>query len=438
MAKMNERKYGPKAHAKDRDKSAPRYVARKAKFGSPLGKPASPRAPYTKTASSYTAKPSGYSPRGSSTPSARPSYVKKPFVRSSEEGKPRTASFTPSTALGAKRPYVKSGAPARPAFGAPRATGYVAKRTYTPRLPDAPRAGGSFVAKRPHVRSGADKKPFTKSPLRGGVRASSYEPKKPVFKSVVPNKPRTASASWGEVATWYDKHLNEADTYHEKVILPNLMRVMDAKKGDNIIELACGQGYFSRVLHAKGASVTGVDIAPELIAIARAESPLIPYLVGSAEQIPDVSDATFNKALISLSIQNIEHTENVLTEAFRVLASGGELHIVMNHPAFRIPKSSNWDYDDKKKVQFRRVDKYLSNTKSDIEMHPGIKDSPKTISYHRPLQFYFKALAKTGFAVTKLEEWISHKDSDSGPRAIAENNARKEIPLFLYLKAVKQ
>ena len=132
---------------------------------------------------------------------------------------------------------------------------------------------------------------------------------------------------------------------------------------------------------------------------------------------------------MSLAIQNIENVEGVILEAWRVLKPGGEFHIAMNHPAFRIPKQSSWVYDDKKKVQTRRVDQYLSVSRTDIDMHPGFADAPKTISYHRPLQFYFKAFAKGGFAVTRLEEWISHKTSDSGPRAKAENNARKETKI---------
>jgi hypothetical protein len=36
-----------------------------------------------------------------------------------------------------------------------------------------------------------------------------------------------------------------------------------------------------------------------------------------------------------------------------------------------------------------------------------------------------------------MEEWPSHKQSTSGPRAPAENTARKEIPMFLALRAVK-
>ncbi len=54
---------------------------------------------------------------------------------------------------------------------------------------------------------------------------------------------------------------------------------------------------------------------------------------------------------------------------------------------------------------------------------------------YRLLQYYFTALAKAGFAVTRPEEWISHNASDSGTRARTENPARNEIPLFLYLRA---
>jgi hypothetical protein len=56
-----------------------------------------------------------------------------------------------------------------------------------------------------------------------------------------------------------------------------------------------------------------------------------------------------------------------------------------------------------------------------------------TVSFHRPLQFYFKIFSKLGFAVERLEEWNSNKKSEAGPRAKAEDKARKEIPLFLYM-----
>ncbi len=134
-----------------------------------------------------------------------------------------------------------------------------------------------------------------------------------------------------------------------------------------------------------------------------------------------------------LALQNIEDLAAVEKEVKRVLSSRGRFVIVLNHPAFRVLKRSSWGWDEEAGVQYRRVDGYLSAAKVPIEMHP-CAGSTKTISYHRSLQDFFKSLAAAGFAVTKLEEWISHKASEHGPRQKAEDTARKEIPLFMLLE----
>ncbi len=261
-------------------------------------------------------------------------------------------------------------------------------------------------------------------------------PKPPRTTKISYTKP-TPTDSWGSVASWYEKHLLDEDTYHNKVVLPNLLRLVAPKRGESIVDLASGTGFFSAAFAKEGAQVTGIDVSEELIAIARKHSPQVSFHVGSAEKFDIVSDNSKDKVVIVLAIQNIEHTAKVFAEVARVLKKNGTLHIVMNHPAFRIPKQTSWAYDEKRKVQYRRVDEYLSESKSSIEMHPGKLGSPETLSYHRPLQYYFKLLQKAGLAVERLEEWTSHKESDSGPRAKAENNARKEFPLFLYLGAKK-
>jgi ubiquinone/menaquinone biosynthesis C-methylase UbiE len=220
-------------------------------------------------------------------------------------------------------------------------------------------------------------------------------------------------------------------------MLPNLLRLVDPRRGETIVDLACGNGYFAKAFSGEGAVVTGIDISEELIAIARKNTPAVSYHVGKAEDCPIISSGAKDKVVIVLAIQNMEHVQKVFAEAARMLKLGGTIHVVMNHPAFRIPKASSWEYDDKKRVQYRRIDQYMSESTSAIDMHPGMTNSPQTISFHRPLQYYMKALAKSGFAIDRFEEWISHKDSDSGPRAKAENDARKEIPLFLYLRAQK-
>ena len=157
--------------------------------------------------------------------------------------------------------------------------------------------------------------------------------------------------------------------------------------------------------------------------------------VGSADKLQDIQGHSMDRAVVILALQNIENVAGVFQECARVLRKSGTLSIVLNHPAFRIPSLSSWGWDDGKKIQYRRIDQYCSETRQDILMHPGSLKSPKTVSFHRPLQWYVRALAKAGFSVGKLEEWISHKVSQKGPKAAAEDRARKEIPLFLFIEA---
>ncbi len=248
--------------------------------------------------------------------------------------------------------------------------------------------------------------------------------------------------SWSGVADWYDELLEQSPgSYQEKVIMPNVMRILDPKPGMTVLDVACGQGYFSRAFAEKGADVIGCDISKELVELAKKHSSKdIEYHTAPSDDLSFVKDASADAAVIILAIQNIENLSGTFAECFRTLKPGGRMILVLNHPAFRIPGRSSWQWDDKAATQYRRTDAYMSESRNEIDMHPGkvkIADKKFTVSFHRPLQSYFKALAKAGFAVTRLEEWISHKESQKGPRAQEEDRMRKEIPLFLCLEAKK-
>lgn len=256
---------------------------------------------------------------------------------------------------------------------------------------------------------------------------NSHRPKK------IPPKTPT---SWGSVDAWYDEHLSGEDTYHARVILPNLLRLVDPKPGLTVLDVACGQGFFAQHFLDKGASVIGVDIAEELIARAKVNAPGATFFTAPADNLSRIQDAHIDRAMTTLAIQNIADANKVFAEVARVLKPGGTYTIVLNHPAFRIPKQSSWGYDEKAGIQYRRLDGYLSESRVGIDMHPGGEKNTETISFHRPLQWYVKALIKQGLLIDRLEEWTSDKTS-VGKRAKAENKARKEFPLFLALRAIK-
>ena len=245
--------------------------------------------------------------------------------------------------------------------------------------------------------------------------------------------------SWNKFAGWYDALLEEGgSSYQASVIQPNLLRVMDIRRGDRILDVGCGQGFFSRIFHAAGARVTGVDLSAKLIAIARENSPReITFHRGNAERLPMVDSHSVDKAVAVLSVQNMADVGRVFAEVSRTLTIGGRFFVVLNHPAFRVPKRSSWGWDETAKTQYRRVDGYLSESKEKIFMHPGKGKEDYTYSFHRPLQSYAKAFRRTGFAILGIEEWNSNRKSQSGPRAKAEDIARKEIPLFLLIEAIR-
>lgn len=242
--------------------------------------------------------------------------------------------------------------------------------------------------------------------------------------------------SWNKVSEWYDELLKGDDSYQAKVVLPNLLRFLNIKKGEKVYDLACGQGYFANVFAHEGASVVASDLSKNLIETAKKNSKeKVVFYITPAHKAQFLKDSSVETIVVVLAIQNIENVGEVFTECKRILKKEGRMILVLNHPAFRIPQASDWVFDNG--IQSRIINQYLSPSKIYIDMTPGEKNPKKkikTVSFHRSLQDYTKLFFKSGFAITRLEEWISHKQSGTGPRQIAEDKARKEIPMFMCLE----
>ena len=72
-----------------------------------------------------------------------------------------------------------------------------------------------------------------------------------------------------------------------------------------------------------------------------------------------------------------------------------------------------------------------------INMNPGDRNSPITMSYHHPLSDISKMIKDAGFVIDLIEEWTSDKESE-GRVAKMENRSRSEIPLFMAIVAKKE
>ncbi len=249
---------------------------------------------------------------------------------------------------------------------------------------------------------------------------------------------KQTDTSWQKVSKWYGGIVGEKGHYfHQSVIIPKALKLLDLKKESKLLDIACGQGVFARSIDPQ-IEYLGVDKANQLIEEAkrRDRNSKHEYVVADVTKNIPVRDI-FDRAVIILALQNIKEPEKAIEQASQRLSKGAKLLIVLNHPSFRIPRQSSWEDDKQQKLQYRRVNRYMSPLEIPINAHPGEENSPVTWSYHRPLEDYSKMLFENGFCIERIEEWTSEKHSE-GKRAKQENRAREEFPMFMAILAVKK
>ena len=263
------------------------------------------------------------------------------------------------------------------------------------------------------------------------------------------SRSQEGSTGWEDVAEWYDELIAERGSDHyERVILPGVLGLLGCRAGRRVLDVACGQGVLSRLLNERGVRTVGVDASQRLIEAATARSgPLGEFRVGDVRELEGMigdlgGAASFDAAACVMALMNIDPVEPVLRGCAGLLKPGAPLVVVMLHPAFRAPGRTSWGWDtarDGSVRQYRRVEAYLSVERRDIVMNPGGAaagaNTVITPTYLRPLGWYVARLVEAGFTVDAMEEWVSLRVSQPGPRAGEENRARGEIPLFLAVRA---
>jgi SAM-dependent methyltransferase len=244
------------------------------------------------------------------------------------------------------------------------------------------------------------------------------------------------STTWEGSHKWYGRIVGESGHfYHQNIIFPHLLKLLKLKKEKtSILDLGCGQGILSRIV-SKEFYYSGIDISPSLIKEARklSDKKNDIFLVGDITKDRSLIKDKFDYVCFILSIQNINDPKAAINFAAASLKPEGRLIIIMNHPCFRIPRQSSWGIDEAKKMQFRRIDNYMSHLEIPLQTHPSKENKSQLLySYHFPLSAYCNWLYESNLLIENIYELCSSKKS-IGPKAKMEDRAREEIPLFMSL-----
>ena len=147
-------------------------------------------------------------------------------------------------------------------------------------------------------------------------------------KSLIKSKSRSSIRNmFDEVAPTYDflNHLLSLgiDNYWRAVAASRARKHLSSVREPRILDVATGTGDLAASMaKIPGAKVTGFDLSPEMLAIARKKYPAITFIEGYAEKLP-FENASFNTVSAGFGVRNFENLEQGMREFVRVLKPGG-------------------------------------------------------------------------------------------------------------------
>ena len=193
------------------------------------------------------------------------------------------------------------------------------------------------------------------------------------FLWVIAEKPveaREKEKRMAEQTAQYDHIGSKYDEYAQTAALKRaekytFFRLVGALTGKNVLDLACGFGFYTRQLKQRGAAqVVGVDISPEMVRLARAKVSEAPdgveYRVGDATHLPPIGRFDLVTAVYLLNYAtNKEQLLGMSQSAYDNLVAGGRFVAYTMDPAFTLAKPNYTKYGVTVLRQAPEEDRYV-------------------------------------------------------------------------------
>lgn len=238
---------------------------------------------------------------------------------------------------------------------------------------------------------------------------------------------------WDEAAeSWVDFVRQGKDYYRDELNNPAAFRLIGNVRGQLVLDLACGEGYNTRILARKGAKVTGVDFSTRLIELARIEEAKeklgIDYHVADAADLSRFPSNHFNIVTCFMALQDIKNYKKAISEVARVLKIKSRFVFSVPHPCFEMVVD--------KGNRISTTTRYFGASEDHIHWKMERLLKPfETTGFHRTLTEYFTVFHKNRLLVRRLVE------PQPTRRGIMKHPPLKEVllkPQSVIIEAVKQ
>jgi 2-polyprenyl-3-methyl-5-hydroxy-6-metoxy-1,4-benzoquinol methylase len=241
---------------------------------------------------------------------------------------------------------------------------------------------------------------------------------------------------WNTNAEFWNSKMGEGNRFHKKLIEPTQLKMLNIKQGDNVLDIACGNGQFARKLASLGADVIAVDFAEKFISLAKSNNTQnIDYRVIDATDPADLNTLpcnAFDAIVCTMALMDMENIETLISHLPKMLKKNGIFVFSVLHPCFNSGENIlNHERDELggevKSKYFVKIRNYLVEQSY---LGIGMIGQPKPQHYfHRPISTILKLLFKNGFVLDAYEEpsFVEVENSES----ISDNVYSKVPPVLI-------
>jgi 2-polyprenyl-3-methyl-5-hydroxy-6-metoxy-1,4-benzoquinol methylase len=173
-----------------------------------------------------------------------------------------------------------------------------------------------------------------------------------------------ARATWDFAAESFDGFQQAGNDFiRYELFGPAQIAMCGEVAGLDVLDMGCGNGYFSREMARRGARVTAVDLSPRQIELAlrhEKETPLgISYQVMDAQRVAEhFPAASFDLVTACLSLGDMPEPPHAIHGAYRVLRPGGRFVVSITHPVTDVPLRE-WDRDEEGRRRALKIGRYF-------------------------------------------------------------------------------
>lgn len=229
-------------------------------------------------------------------------------------------------------------------------------------------------------------------------------------------------SAYEEMAEKYNELIEHKphNAYYDR---PNTLGLLPEVKGKSILDAACGPGKYAEILLSRGAMVTGFDISPKMITLAkeRNKGQGTFFVHDLSTPLEMFDNESFDIVLCALALHYVQDWTLTINEFYKALKPNGTLVISIEHPFFEFNYFNSNKYFDVEHVKCT---------------WKGFGTPVEVNSFRRPLSECLLPLTDNGFYIDKLIEPKPTKEFEHyDPKYFKELN---EFPAFMCIRAKKK